>query len=644
MESPDRHRRARQVRRPARAGGQPAQESPRLPEPGQPAPHHEGRRRLQARRMSKTGKSTRSGKSAGGSTTAPPAAAPPAAAGPADFEKLGVFYLGRAVRPRRQASRSDELLLYDSKDLVTHAVCVGMTGSGKTGLCLALLEEAAIDGIPAIVIDPKGDLAQPAAHVPRAARRTTSRPWVNEDEARAQGRHAGRVRRAAGRALAEGPGRRGARTARASSGCATRPTSRSTRPAATPGLPVSILQVVRRAAAGDPRGRASCSRERDRHHGDEPARPARHRRRPDAEPRAHPARRRSSSTPGAQGRDLDLAGADPADPDAAGAARRRARPRVVLPGEGPLRAGDAAEQPAGRARLRGLAGGRAARRRQRCCYTPAGKPRVAILSIAHLGDAERMFFVTLLLNQMLGWMRTQPGTTSLRALALHGRDLRLLPAGREPAVEAAAADAAQAGARLRPRRGAGDAEPGRPRLQGALATPAPGSSAGCRPSATRRACSTGSKAPPPAPARRFDRGEMEQILAGLGNRVFLMNNVHEDAPGGLRDALGAVVPARPADARPDQAADGRRQPSAGRRRRRRRPRDRAGRTARPRRPRTAAAAAARGRARPCCRPDVPQHFVPVRARRPPARALVYQPMLLGAAHGALRRRQGAAST
>src|ERR671921_2992979 len=68
-----------------------------------------------------------------------------------DFEKLGVFYLGRS-------KTSDKLLLYDSKDLVTHAVCVGMTGSGKTGLCLGLLEEAAIDGVPAIVIDPKGDL------------------------------------------------------------------------------------------------------------------------------------------------------------------------------------------------------------------------------------------------------------------------------------------------------------------------------------------------------------------------------------------------------------------------------------------------------------------------------------------------------
>src|SRR4029079_11542192 len=81
------------------------------------------------------------------------AAGPSAGAGTAeDFEKLGVFYLGRpydlvAKQPKPGG------LLYDSKDLVTHAVCVGMTGSGKTGLCISLLEEAAIDNIPAIIID-----------------------------------------------------------------------------------------------------------------------------------------------------------------------------------------------------------------------------------------------------------------------------------------------------------------------------------------------------------------------------------------------------------------------------------------------------------------------------------------------------------
>ena len=76
---------------------------------------------------------------------------------PADFEKLGVFYLGRPYDPQAKKAQ-DGLLLYDSKDLVTHAVCVGMTGSGKTGLCLALVEEAAIDSIPAILIDPKASM------------------------------------------------------------------------------------------------------------------------------------------------------------------------------------------------------------------------------------------------------------------------------------------------------------------------------------------------------------------------------------------------------------------------------------------------------------------------------------------------------
>jgi hypothetical protein len=78
-----------------------------------------------------------------------------------DFEKLGVFYLGRTYDLATRKSQ-ERLLLYDSKDLVTHAVCVGMTGSGKTGLCIALLEEAAIDGIPAIAIDPKGARDRPS--------------------------------------------------------------------------------------------------------------------------------------------------------------------------------------------------------------------------------------------------------------------------------------------------------------------------------------------------------------------------------------------------------------------------------------------------------------------------------------------------
>src|SRR5688572_19524847 len=102
-----------------------------------------------------------------------------------DFEKLGAFYLGRPF-DLDQRKPKEGLLLYDSKDLVTHAVCVGMTGSGKTGLCISLLEEAAIDGIPAIIIDPKGDLPNLMLTFPDLAPEDF-RPWINEDEARTKG-------------------------------------------------------------------------------------------------------------------------------------------------------------------------------------------------------------------------------------------------------------------------------------------------------------------------------------------------------------------------------------------------------------------------------------------------------------------------
>ena len=102
-----------------------------------------------------------------------------------DYEKLGSFYLGRVYDLDAQKTK-DELLLYDSKDLTTHAVCVGMTGSGKTGLCMALIEEAAIDGVPAILIDPKGDLANLLLTFPQL-RGQDFLPWINQDEARQKG-------------------------------------------------------------------------------------------------------------------------------------------------------------------------------------------------------------------------------------------------------------------------------------------------------------------------------------------------------------------------------------------------------------------------------------------------------------------------
>jgi DNA helicase HerA-like ATPase len=94
-----------------------------------------------------------------------------------DWEKLGAFYLGRPYDLRARQPRPG-WLLYDAKDLVTHAVCIGMTGSGKTGLCLALLEEALLDGVPALIIDPKGDLANLLLTFPDL-RPADFAPWVN---------------------------------------------------------------------------------------------------------------------------------------------------------------------------------------------------------------------------------------------------------------------------------------------------------------------------------------------------------------------------------------------------------------------------------------------------------------------------------
>ena len=102
-----------------------------------------------------------------------------------NFEKLGAFYLGRPYDLKEKKPK-DGLLLYDSKDLVTHAVCVGMTGSGKTGLCIGLIEEAALDGIPSIIIDPKGDLANLLLTFPEL-RPEDFAPWINEEDAQKKG-------------------------------------------------------------------------------------------------------------------------------------------------------------------------------------------------------------------------------------------------------------------------------------------------------------------------------------------------------------------------------------------------------------------------------------------------------------------------
>jgi len=108
------------------------------------------------------------------------------------LEKLGAFYLGREYD---QAARKphDRPIMYDARDLTTHGVCVGMTGSGKTGLCVDLLEEAALDGVPAIIIDPKGDITNLLLMFPEL-RPVDFEPWINLDDARRHGYPPGQQR------------------------------------------------------------------------------------------------------------------------------------------------------------------------------------------------------------------------------------------------------------------------------------------------------------------------------------------------------------------------------------------------------------------------------------------------------------------
>ncbi len=246
---------------------------------------------------------------------------------------------------------------------------------------------------------------------------------------------------------------------------------------------------------------------------------------------------------------------------------------------------------------------------------------MSIFSIAHLNDAERMFFVTLLLTQLLGWMRSQPGTTSLRALFYMDEIFGYFPPVANPRRRPPA-DAAEAGRAFglgivlatqnpvdldyKGLSNHGDLVPG-------PAADRPGQGARARRAGRRRRGGAG----------RFDRRRMEQVLAGLGQRVFLMNNVHEDAPVVFQSG-GRCRTARPADPGPDQAAHG-----PGEIRARRGMPAAAARAAAP----EAAPAArrpARGpaSARPVLPPNVPQAFLPVRVPQPEGAALAYEPTLL----------------
>jgi len=437
------------------------------------------------------------------------------------YEKLGVFYLGKAFDMDAGQLR-EELLLYDSKDLTTHAVIIGMTGSGKTGLALGLLEEALIDNIPVIAIDPKGDLPNLLLTFPNLSA-DEFLPWVDDQEAVAAGLN--RREFAARQAdlwrkgladWAQGP-ERIERLRSAAEFAVYTPGSRA-------GLPVNALGSFAPppAAVADDR---DLLRERIMTTATSLLALAGI----DTDPissREHILLSNIFSAAWSQGKGFDLSGLVRAiqeppftrvgvmDLDSF----YPAKDRFQLA----MRFNNLLAAPGFEAWLEGepLDIGR-------LLFTTEGRPRASIFTISHLGDAERMFFVSKLLTEVLAWMRTQPGTSSLRAVLYMDEIFGYFPPVSNPPSKLPLLTL------LKQARAFG--------LGVVLSTqnPVDLDYKGLANTGTwfiGRLQTDGDKQrvmaglEGAAAGKSFDRGRMERILGGLGKRVFLLNNVHENEP------------------------------------------------------------------------------------------------------------------
>ena len=439
------------------------------------------------------------------------------------YEKLGVFYLGR---PYDLASQQTEPrpLLYDSNDLTTHAVCVGMTGSGKTGLCLALLEEAAIDGIPVIAIDPKGDVGNLLLTFPEL-RPEDFCPWVDPDEARRQQltdeelaeRTAQRWRQ--GLADWDQAPSRIVHLREAADLAIYTPGSNAGR-GLTPlrsfdAPPQPVLddeEAFRERVSGAASGLLALVGI-------------------DADPvqsREHILLANIFDEAWRGGQNISLADliAHVQNPpfsrigvmDLETFFPEKARTQLAM------QLNNLLASPA----FAGWMSGEPLEVRK-LLHTSAGKPRVSIISIAHLSDAERMFFVTLLLEEILAWIRTQPGTSSLRALVYMDEVFGYFPPTANPPSKRPMLTL------LKQARAYG--------VGIVLATQNPVdldykglSNIGTwflgrlQTERDKLRVLDGLQGASAQAGSSFDRRAMDTTLSGLGQRVFLLHNVHESGP------------------------------------------------------------------------------------------------------------------
>lgn len=330
-----------------------------------------------------------------------------------DFEKLGVFYLGKQVAEVDNADPAlQTLLLYESKDLLTHGVCIGMTGSGKTGLCLGLIEEAAIDGIPVIAIDPKGDLSNLLLAFPKLLGSDFA-PWVSEEEARREGVSKDALAEKKATLWREGLkswGQDGERIERFKDAC----DFSIYTPGSSAGLPVSILSSLK-APSDDVIDDGDSMRE----HVSNVVASLLTLLGINADPlksREHILLSTIIDRAWRGHKDIDLIGLVAEIQHPSGSQRIGAldldtffpqKERFAFA----LSLNNLLAAPGFDAWLSGYPLDIGA-----MLFNNQGKPQVSIFSIAHLNDSERMFFVTLLLNQILTWMRSQTGSSSLRAI------------------------------------------------------------------------------------------------------------------------------------------------------------------------------------------------------------------------------------
>ena len=327
-----------------------------------------------------------------------------------NLDRLASFYLGQEY-DLAAGKILNRAVHYDARDLTTHAVCLGMTGSGKTGLGVILLEEAALDDVPSLVIDPKGDMTNLLLTFPDL-RPEDFRPWVNPDDARRRDMdldaYAAKMADLWRNGLAgtgQGPDR--IRRLKESADFVIYT------PGSSAGRQLSILHTLKAPALS---WDTEAELLRDKIGGvvsallaliDVEADPVRS--------REHILLANVFEDAWRNGEDLDLAqlilrvqkppftqlGVFPVDtffPE-----KDRMDLAMLLNGlmASPTFADWIQGQPL---EVDGLLRG------------SSGKPQVSILYIAHLSEAEKQFFVTLLLEQVVSWMHTQSGTTSLRAL------------------------------------------------------------------------------------------------------------------------------------------------------------------------------------------------------------------------------------